>query len=82
MLISWMTSLPGVILVALGIIGLKWACIDTVTGIAIITAGLGLIGAKQFNVTGGSVPQASPPGAAAVSNVMGADLPRVELPQK
>lgn len=54
---NWMTSLPGVILVALGIIGMKWANVDAVTGSAIITAGLGLIAAKQFNVTGGTKEQ-------------------------
>ena len=52
MVTNWMTSLPGVVLVALGIIGMKWANIDAVTGSAIITAGLGLIAAKQFNVSG------------------------------
>jgi hypothetical protein len=51
---NWKTSVIGLILIALGIIGIKWTCIDGVTGGAIITAGLGFLAAKDFNVTGGT----------------------------
>lgn len=49
---NWKTSLIGVVLIALGIFGIKWSCVDGVTGMAIITAGLGFLAAKDFNVSG------------------------------
>jgi hypothetical protein len=68
---SWQTSLIGIVLILLGGIGIKWGGLDPITGGAIITAGLGFLRAKDSNVTGGSVPQASPPGVALKSNAMG-----------
>jgi hypothetical protein len=79
---SWKTSGIGLALILMGIAGMAFAGLDKVIGGSIITAGLGFLLTKDAQVTGGSIPQASPPGAAAVSNVMGADLPRVEVPQK
>jgi hypothetical protein len=38
---------------------------------AAVGGGVGLWAAKQFNVTGGSIPQASPPGVALKSDAMG-----------
>jgi hypothetical protein len=54
---NWKTSLIGVALIALGIIGIKWTCVDGVTGGAIITAGVGFLAAKDHNVTGGTKEQ-------------------------
>lgn len=79
---SWRTSLIGLALIIIGIAGMSLAGLDKVTGGALITAGLGFLLTKDGQVTGGSIPQASPPGAAMVSNVLGQDLPRVETPKK
>ena len=75
-MISWRTSLIGLALIILGIAGMSLANLDKVTGGALITAGLGFLLAKDSQVTGGSVPQATPPGVNATSTAMGieADL--------
>ena len=57
MITSWKTSLLGLALVALGVIGLSFGKVEGVTGGAIITAGLGLVASKDSNVTGGTKPQ-------------------------
>ena len=61
MVINWQTSLIGVVLIALGIIGIHWTCVDSVTGLAIIMAGVGFLRAKDKDVTGGTVMQPTPP---------------------
>lgn len=57
---NWQTRISGIL--TLGLIGVKAAANPGVladpTVLAAITAGLGLIFAKQHNVTGGTVPQA------------------------
>jgi hypothetical protein len=57
---NWQTRISG--LLTLALIGMKAAANPGVladpTVLAAITAGLGLVFAKQHNVTGGTVPQA------------------------
>lgn len=51
------TTVTGFVLIGLGILGLKWGNLDNIAGTAIITAGLGLVAAKDSNVTGGTKEQ-------------------------
>lgn len=56
---NWKTILSGAL--TLGVVGFKIAHAPSSIGaedIAAITAGIGLLFAKQHNVTGGTVPQA------------------------
>ena len=79
---SWKTSLAGIVAIIIaGLVQLKYLTADQ--GVVISGAILGIIGlvAKDGQVTDGSIPQASPPGAAVASNVLGQDLPRVEVPK-
>lgn len=68
---SYKTSLIGLALILMGIAGMAFAGLDKVVGSSIITAGLGFLLAKDAQVTGGSIPQASPPGAAIKSDALG-----------
>src|SRR5665648_509702 len=68
---SWKTSLIGLALILMGIAGMAFAGLDKVIGGSIITAGLGFLLTKDAQVTGGSVPQASPPGVAIKSDALG-----------
>lgn len=68
---SWQTSIVGIVLILIGGVGIKWGGIDPLIGGAIITAGLGFLRTKDAQVTGGSVPQASPPGVAIKSDALG-----------
>lgn len=70
-MVSWKTSLIGLALILMGIAGMAFAGLDKVIGGSIITAGLGFLLTKDAQVTGGSVPQASPPGAAIKSDALG-----------
>jgi len=54
MITSYKTTILGVVLILLGIGGMKWGGLDTLTGGAIITAGLGFLAAKDGNVIGGT----------------------------
>jgi hypothetical protein len=54
MFASIKTTVIGFILISIGIIGLKYFNLDGITGGAIITAGLGMLAAKDSNVTGGT----------------------------
>ena len=69
---NWKTSLAGIVaIIFAGLVQLKYLTPEQ--GVVISGAILGIIGlvAKDNNVTGGSVPQATPPGVNAVSNQMG-----------
>jgi len=72
-MVSWMTSVAGI----LAAVGLGLSQMDNPTikliGQIMSVVGTALLGlaAKQFNVTGGSVPQASPPGVANKSDALG-----------
>ena len=81
---SWKTSLGGILLALGGILTQQSNHIMQLIGAVLSAVGALLLGlaAKDSNVTGGSVPQASPPGAAVASNILGLDLPRVEVPKK
>lgn len=68
---SWQTSIIGIVLILIGGVGIKWGGIDPLIGGAIITAGLGFLRTKDAQITGGSIPQASPPGVALKSNALG-----------
>lgn len=46
---SWKTTIIGLVLVLLGVGGVGFSGLDKVTGTAIITAGLGLVVAKDHN---------------------------------
>jgi hypothetical protein len=54
MLTNYKTSTMGLLLILIGVGGIKWGGLDALTGGAIITAGLGLMAAKDSNVTGGT----------------------------
>jgi membrane-bound ClpP family serine protease len=68
---NWKTSAVGIILIILGMVGIKFSCVDAVAGGAIITAGLGFLAAKDFNVHGGTVPQGTPSKVEEKSQSMG-----------
>ena len=69
---NWKTSLAGIVaIIFAGLVQLKYLTPEQ--GVVISGAILGIIGlvAKDNNVTGGSVPQATPPGVNTTSNQMG-----------
>jgi hypothetical protein len=54
MFASIKTTVIGFILIGMGIVGLKYFNLDGITGGAIITAGLGMLAAKDNDLTGGT----------------------------
>lgn len=54
---SWKTTISGLVLIGLAIYGMGFANMDKVLGGAMVTAGLGLVAAKDSNVTGGTKEQ-------------------------
>jgi hypothetical protein len=57
MFASIKTTVIGFILIGMGIVGLKYFNLDGITGGAIITAGLGMLAAKDNDLTGGTKEQ-------------------------
>lgn len=70
-MVSWKTSLIGLALIIIGVVGMALANLDKVIGGAIITAGLGFLAAKDSQVHGGIVPQGTPLAVEEDSRVMG-----------
>ena len=70
-MVSWKTSLIGLVLIILGLVGMAFAGLDKVTGGALITTGLGFLAAKDYNVHGGTVAQATPPAIQELTKVEG-----------
>ena len=79
---NWQTSLGGVIAALGGVFTQQSDHTVQLIGGVLSAVGLLILGlaAKDHNVTGGSIPQASPPGAAAASDLLGANLPQVKNP--
>ncbi len=69
---NWMTTIPGIAAILIGL-AVQFNWFTPAQGVSILAAATGIIGilAKQFNVTGGSIPQASPPGVALKSDALG-----------
>ena len=55
---SWKTTLAGAIVLLTGVaVTMKWITSDVATAVITIAGALGLVAAKDSNVTGGSTPQ-------------------------
>ena len=74
MVTSWRTSCVGLALIFLAIGGMALAGLDKLTAGVLITAGLGFLSAKDYNVHGGTVPQATPPAVQAQAEAAGVVL--------